>query len=505
MEKKVEIGKARPAPEPDAESAPVLMVFLYRAFDLRFMVSAEVIEHLSRCVKVVLVVPEPMFSGLRDVVPTDVVLEAFKYPSQDFVIEPPRRNRFVRVARSVLSMAFSLTYGNLEKKPNATHSLHVRNFRKLIRSEAAKERITRGAALFLSQIAVRSRAVRRAFQQCYKILTTEDAHRELYERHRPDLVAVCSLGLSSDGTVLCEAQRHRARTVCVVQSWDKTSSKGYPQVTPDYVVVWSNVMAEETTSYFDIPEERVFVEGAPVWDSYFQDLPEIPRSELLRGLGLPDTGRLIYCALNSPGYHDGNKNLAELLSSRLQEDVFGPDALLLFRLHPGYMSDAARRDDLIRFLDCCRASDRIAYCEPKVEQHPGFYLFLKEDDRFIRSIFRAADVCLSVGSTQMIEASVFDKPAICVEYGRWHSRTMELDFSDYKLEHRERVFRCGAVERAADENMLIRQILEALAHPGRRELERQKVVAQEIPVNRGTAAQAIARRILQLAQPEREG
>ena len=481
---------------------PVLMVFLYRAFDLRFMVSARVIEHLSRDFKVVLVVPEPMFDGLRDVVPENVVLEAFKYPSQDFIIEPPRRGRFVRLARSTLSMAFTLTYGNLDRKPNVTHSLHVRNFRKLFRSQPLKEKFTRGAALLLSAIGSRSRLGRRLMQQCYRLLTTEDAHRALYERHRPDLVVVCSLGLSSDGMVLCEAQRNGAKTACVVQSWDKTSSKGYPQVTPDYIVVWSRVMAEETTTYFDIAGERVFVEGAPVWDSYFQDLPETPRAELLAELGLPEDGRLVYCALNSPGYHEGNENLVRLLASKVREGAFGEDALLLFRLHPGYMNAAARRDELLAFLAAWTTDRRVAYCEAKVEQHPGFYLFSREDDRFIRSIFKASDVCLSVGSTQMIEASVFDKPAICVEYGQWHSRTMEVDFSDYKLEHRERVFRCGAVDRAADEDMLVREIWEALAQPDKRRRERKAVVDQEIPVNRGSAAQAIARRLLELARAD---
>jgi hypothetical protein len=446
-----------------------------------------------------------MFEGLRDVVPKNVVFEVFKYPSQDFVIEPPRRNRFIRVARSVLSMAFTLTYGDLDRKSNVTHSLHVRNFRKLIRAQPLKDKFTRGTSLLISKIGVRSRLGRRLMQLCYRTLTTEDAHRELYERHRPSLVAVCSLGLSSDGMVLCEAHRNGVKSVCVVQSWDKTSSKGYPQVTPDFVVVWSHVMAEETATYFDIPEERIFVEGAPVWDSYFQDLPETPRRDLLAELGLPTSGRLIYCALNSPGYHDGNKDLVSLLSSKLQEEAFGSDALLLFRLHPGYMSDPERRSELLCFIEGWTTDERIACCEPRVEQHPGFYLFSCEDDQFIRSIFKASDVCLSVGSTQMIEASVFDKPAICVEYGHWHSRTMEVDFSDYKLEHRERVFRCGAVERAADGEMLICQIRDALAHPSSRQHERQKVVDQEIPVNRGVAARAIAQRFLELAQLTRKG
>ena len=53
-------------------------------------------------------------------------------------------------------------------------------------------------------------------------------------------------------------------TVSLIQSWDKTSSLGYPLVTPDKVIVWSDVMKWEAETFHDLSPDNIDVGGVPL-------------------------------------------------------------------------------------------------------------------------------------------------------------------------------------------------------------------------------------------------
>lgn len=465
------------------------------------MVSSHLLDYLSEKAHVILLVPSRLVDSVRDRLDGDVVVEPMEYQFKDYEGIPESPSRMVSLIRSVLGTSFTLVYGNLDVKPNVTHDLHVRKFREKIAEQKGTRKLTRLAAFHLSRLAVRSRLVRRGMQVLYGLVSRNRIHRDVFERHQPDLSVVCSLGLGADGPFLCESRAYGVPSLCVVQSWDKTSSKGYPPITPDSLVVWNYEMEEEAVHYCDIPRDRISVQGAPVWDSYFKDAPPLSRAELSKVIGI-DLGafkQLIFCALNSPGYHMGNLELIDTLGDALGQGLFGPSTAVLFRTHPNYGDHLERREELEQRFQNAQLSGRAAFQHPSLEIMDGYFLFRPDDDVILRSIFEHSDVCLSVGSTQMIEAAIFDKPAICIEYGVWESRTLKVDFSNYKLEHRERVFRCNATARSSSPSQLIKDIQVALK--GRPDLAdaRRRIVDQELPLNRGSSAFSIAQHIAEVA------
>jgi hypothetical protein len=51
-------------------------------------------------------------------------------------------------------------------------------------------------------------------------------------------------------------------------SWDNLTSKGFMNGVPDYLLVWSPLMAKEAVDYHDLPLTRIFKTGAAQFDNY---------------------------------------------------------------------------------------------------------------------------------------------------------------------------------------------------------------------------------------------
>ena len=49
----------------------------------------------------------------------------------------------------------------------------------------------------------------------------------------------------ADALFLADAQKFTVRSAVVIQSWDRTSNKGYPTVRPDYAMLWNEIMRQE--------------------------------------------------------------------------------------------------------------------------------------------------------------------------------------------------------------------------------------------------------------------
>lgn len=72
---------------------------------------------------------------------------------------------------------------------------------------------------------------------------------------------------------------------------------------------------------------------------------------------------------------------------------------------------------------------------------------------------------------------------------------MEVDLSDLKLEHIERIFRTKAIFQSKTQKELLDNINEYLVNPTKRSKERKRLVDQEVPVNRGNAALVVSQMI----------
>jgi FkbM family methyltransferase len=81
----------------------------------------------------------------------------------------------------------------------------------------------------------------------------------------------------------------------LLYSWDNLSTKGCLHRRPDWMFVWNDRQRTEARALHDFPEDRVFVTGAPRFDSFFELGPRLSRDEFHGPIGLdPSTPTVFY-------------------------------------------------------------------------------------------------------------------------------------------------------------------------------------------------------------------
>jgi hypothetical protein len=79
------------------------------------------------------------------------------------------------------------------------------------------------------------------------------------------------------------------RTAVCVASWDNLTNKGLLRIETDLVVVWNDALKREAQEYHYIPEEKIAVTGAQLFDRWFAGKVTRNREEFCVRVGLPDT------------------------------------------------------------------------------------------------------------------------------------------------------------------------------------------------------------------------
>ncbi|MDA0654131.1 MAG: hypothetical protein O2905_00920 [Proteobacteria bacterium] len=489
-------------PTRDGSGAPpVVLIVLFRALDMRLMLNTGLVEQLCRDTRVVLLAPPELLPALRASLP-EVSLEPLLYGSSKYESGARTTAPIRRKLESLLRETLRLTFGRPAGHENWTRLLHTATYRQSARSFGG--RVAREAILALAWLACRARPVRRGLQRLAALVLRGRLHAPVFARWRPKALVVCSVGLELDARLILEARSHGVPSVAVVQSWDKTSSKGYPLAQPDRVLVWSDIMANECEGFLDIPRAAVEVTGAPIFDAYFDKSRRRPREAFLSDLGLDPSRTMIYCALCSPAWHAGNLELAQLLGASAKENRFARPAALVLRVHPAYFDTAdpavaGQRRELFDVLDRLGTSPHIHINRPDLSEQERTYTLNPSDIDFVTNLFASCDVSVSVLSTQMIEAALFDRPIVAIEYGRWISTALTADLATFRLEHLERILDTGAASRVRRPDDLVAAIDAALLDPAARSDARSHLARQEVSANWGGATAATAAAIRAVA------
>jgi hypothetical protein len=398
-----------------------------------------------------------------------------------------------------LAFVLGLVYNRAVRK-NASQDLHIRSL-------LANERLTKftqtvsayvavGFALFAGHI----KALRWIMQKWFYWLAPKCSHEEIYRKFKPSLVVTCTFGLGIDGILMAEARQNGVQIVTAVQSWDKTSTKGYPAVFPDAAILWSDVTADEAAIYLDMPRKSLHVEGAPLWDKHFSGTRQRDRAAFLGAYGLDPATKLIAVSIGSPCYHDGNLRLIDFLIEQADSGQLKNPVSFIFRQHPGYLFYEREKSDMLKFIQKKSPSLNVAFMDVELSEHGGELMYREADSESLCELLAYCDLSISIVSSHLIEASIFDKPAINIEYGQWTNDMYDFDLSKYSAEHLSRIYRAQAVYRASSEHDLIAMVNEALTYPNKMSKARKTLIAQEVPVNQGNAAIRVSERMVSFAQ-----
>jgi hypothetical protein len=330
-----------------------------------------------------------------------------------------------------------------------------------------------------------SRLVYRMLRSARLRLYRGDECAGLFERWTPVAVFANNVFHAEESAVLRQAQHRGVPAIAMVHSWDNPSTKGGLPVTPDLLLVWSDAMAEEMTSYFGVPDAAMPRVGSPQFDIYSRDL-EITRERLLSDYGFANETRIVVYATAAPGHCPQEPVYPTILAGLLERTQDRGPLGLVIRLHPRDREERYRQllsHPLVRLETAGRRGEGV----------DDRFNPTDEDHVHLAALMRWSAVVVNVASTMALDAAANDTPVVHVGFDP-EPVDEYLDsierFFDYT--HTTRLIGYGAapVTRSPDE--LCTEVLRALDSPDERAPARTLLARGEGVDGRGESAARIA-------------
>ena len=295
---------------------------------------------------------------------------------------------------------------------------------------------------------------------------------ERLRRNRPALLLTTGPFQSEQPAVVTAARRLGIPVVALIPSWDNVSTKNRMVFKYDGYLVWSEWTRRELHTVY--PRSRnvpVSVVGAPQFDVFFQERFRQSREAFCRTQGLSPDRQIIVHAIGSPNFIHEHHAALDMARAIVRGD-FG-DAQLLVRPHP--IHDNGEFDAQFRSFGSRVVVQRTA--------QPGTPLAARTQDadqiREWVNTFRHADVVVNLSSTVAIDAAIFDRPVVNLDYDPEPGAPNQALVKDvnHVWSHFKPIAESGGVWLVDDAAAMINATRTYLAHPELHREERRAIAA----------------------------
>lgn len=219
----------------------------------------------------------------------------------------------------------------------------------------------------------------------------------------PDLLLVSPLVTAASEQVdwIKAAQAAGIRTAVCIASWDNLTNKGLLRVEPDTVLVWNEAQKREAHEYHYVPESKIAITGAQLFDRWFERTPARDRQAFCARAGLPDTGPFVLFTGSSSFISESSAEVAFVrrwvAALRTSPSPALRDAHVLVRPHP---------------YNFHRWADAPVADLPGVAVYPSRPYNPVDDasrEDFFDSLYHSAAV-VGINTSAMIEAAIVGRP-----------------------------------------------------------------------------------------------
>lgn len=353
------------------------------------------------------------------------------------------------------------------------------------------------------RLARRYAGVRALLRKLEERVSRTTYYQQLFERYQIGVVVTATPGYApwhEDAYVIREARRAGIPTVCVVLSWDNTSSKGLLGAVPDYCLVWTEEMKKELVVFHDVDPARIYVTGTPLFDPYVQARDVDHKAALVEKFGLDPARKIILIGTKSPRNYVYNAQIIDILVRALREDRFSTPVQFIIRPHPINFFKGKPHPDLVEMRRLAEDTPHIHFSIPEQCAEDTMDLPWSEVQEMVRLI-GGADVVVSMFSTMQLEAALYDKPVINVAFDPGPVAVNDKSLTEDEAQfHNARVVATDGVRLAHSPEDLIACINRYLDDPSLEHVGRKRIRQQECgPLDAG-AAERIARFILAVAE-----
>ncbi len=326
--------------------------------------------------------------------------------------------------------------------------------------------------IFIANTLGKSRFVKhKLFPWLDGLVHRERPYRELFETYRPDAVFLTDILNKPDVAVLREAKRQEIRAIGMPTSWDHFPKRFEP-LQVDSLLVWAEPFKEEAVALHGYAPKHVSMTGIPQYDIFSKREYLVDRETFCKGIGLDPQKKLI-AFFGGSSYAPDDGDIVDILVKGIKDGSLPKDAQLLIRPYPAAFGEEKKfeiyRNESFVYLD----------------ETPIQKVFPQKGNRWYPTIASAihlmnllyhADVIINTYSSVSVEASVFLKSAININFDGYQKRPFKESIKRFKhLSHYHHVFKTGGVLQAESSYDLIRFVNELLNNPTKNQASVEKL------------------------------
>lgn len=333
-----------------------------------------------------------------------------------------------------------------------------------------------------------SRLARKCLRVFDRTLNAASPYAPVFDEYRPDLVFSTDVQNEYDLLVMREARRRGIPVVSQVRSWDNLSQWGLIRHIPDELLVPAEFVREEAIRYHDVPSDAITVVGVPHYDAYFRREAE-SREGFFRARGLDPSKKLIVYA----PVDDRRMRANELIRTWMENDLDRYIIKILAELDvniwvrfppntPVSIGDFTPPPHMI--------FDRpgVSHSERGVVERD----MQPEDDTLLRDLLAACDLLIAGPSTMAIDAAIFDKPVILINFTPtprdfWHS------IIEYCFNHIQKLLASGGARVVRSREELLEWIRRYLTDPRLDREGRARLVRELCCATDGRSSELVVR------------
>lgn len=316
------------------------------------------------------------------------------------------------------------------------------------------------------------------------------AYDALFAEYRPDAVFLSNLFDEQEVHCLRAAKKFGVPSIGFINSWDKTSGRCILRLLPDKLVVFNDIIKEEMMQYDYAPERDIFVGGIPQYDPYFGAIPSVPREEFFRSIGCDPRTRLVVYAPVGQAFSDADWDMIDLVYAMRDQGAFGADASVLVRFPPNEqldMREVAKRP----FMKYDYPGVRFA------AERGSDWDMTPADTRHLINTLYYMDALVCFASSLSVDAAVFDKPVININFEVGKSRhLLKSPTQYYGTAHYQKALRTGGIRLANSPEELAALVRRYLANPTYDREGRARLVREQCQFLDGKSGERIGNFVL---------
>ncbi len=328
----------------------------------------------------------------------------------------------------------------------------------------------------------------------------------LFRKYKIDLAVTTTDFHYADRLITRRAKKNSIRTLMVVQSWDKVTTRGLMFEKVDYFIVWNNINKRDLIRHHNVHHEQIFVCGAPHFDIYYK-VKSINKKEqwprYCDKIGIDKDKKLIYVlgSVQRSGWM--LTDVIKILAEALKENKFIYPSQVLIRPHPQVVCGYSNGPGISQDLEYYKTLSKDIHIDmPLISGRNSIIRMTRDDMRGRAENLFYSDVNINFYSTISIEAAAVDSPIIHVGFDEKSNSNNMCRFEKYK--HINDIITTGGVRVARTPDNLIELINDYLSNPERDRDGRNLIVRNHFYKNDGHATERVAKVINKLANADNE-